>query len=128
MQPIAPLVPACAHRVRRIASSRSCCKRSATIRISSSASKPRSKALRVKAMACVWSASVRMARSKSPFPSWLVPTARAAWFADRPASKMSGRGRIWTPDRHLFEADLWSLVEDRPYLLWWIYNAQTCGS
>ncbi len=26
-----------------------------------------------------------------------------------------------------FHADLWALVEDRPYLLWWIYNARTSG-
>ncbi|MGM4886083.1 FAD-dependent monooxygenase [Tardiphaga sp. 604_B6_N1_1] len=40
---------------------------------------------------------------------------------------MSGRGRIGRQIGIYFEADLWSLVEDRPYLLWWIYNAQTCG-
>lgn len=26
-----------------------------------------------------------------------------------------------------FHADLWELVKDRPFLLWWIYNAQTTG-
>lgn len=26
-----------------------------------------------------------------------------------------------------FHADLWDLVQDRPWLLWWIYNAQTTG-
>lgn len=26
-----------------------------------------------------------------------------------------------------FHADLWSYVETRPYLLWWIYNARTSG-
>lgn len=26
-----------------------------------------------------------------------------------------------------FHADLWSYIEDRPYLLWWIYNAKTSG-
>jgi 2-polyprenyl-6-methoxyphenol hydroxylase-like FAD-dependent oxidoreductase len=41
--------------------------------------------------------------------------------------EMSGRGRIGRQIGIYFEADLWSLVEDRPYLLWWIYNAQTCG-
>jgi 2-polyprenyl-6-methoxyphenol hydroxylase-like FAD-dependent oxidoreductase len=41
--------------------------------------------------------------------------------------EMSGRGRIGRQIGIHFEADLWSLVEDRPYLLWWIYNAQTCG-
>jgi 2-polyprenyl-6-methoxyphenol hydroxylase-like FAD-dependent oxidoreductase len=41
--------------------------------------------------------------------------------------EMSGRGRIGRQIGIYFEADLWSFVEDRPYLLWWIYNAQTCG-
>ena len=41
--------------------------------------------------------------------------------------EMSGRGRIGRQIGIYFEADLWSLVEERPYLLWWIYNAQTCG-
>lgn len=41
--------------------------------------------------------------------------------------EMSGRGRIGRQIGIYFEADLWSLVQDRPYLLWWIYNAQTCG-
>lgn len=40
---------------------------------------------------------------------------------------MSGRGRIGRQIGIYFEADLWSFVEERPYLLWWIYNAQTCG-
>lgn len=26
-----------------------------------------------------------------------------------------------------FHADLWALIQDRPYLLWWIYNATTSG-
>ncbi|MDB5618174.1 FAD-dependent monooxygenase [Tardiphaga sp.] len=41
--------------------------------------------------------------------------------------EMSGLGRIGRQIGIYFEADLWSLVEDRPYLLWWIYNTQTCG-
>jgi putative polyketide hydroxylase len=41
--------------------------------------------------------------------------------------EMSGRGRIGRQIGIYFEADLWALVENRPYLLWWIYNAQTCG-
>ncbi|MGX9943182.1 FAD-dependent monooxygenase [Bradyrhizobium denitrificans] len=40
---------------------------------------------------------------------------------------MSGRGRIGRQIGIHFEADLWELVQDRPYLLWWIFNAETCG-
>lgn len=40
---------------------------------------------------------------------------------------MTGRGRIGRQLGIYFEADLWSLVEKRPYLLWWVFNAQTCG-
>jgi 2-polyprenyl-6-methoxyphenol hydroxylase-like FAD-dependent oxidoreductase len=40
---------------------------------------------------------------------------------------MHGRGRIGRQIGIYFEADLWALVETRPYLLWWIYNAATCG-
>jgi putative polyketide hydroxylase len=40
---------------------------------------------------------------------------------------MTGRGRIGRQLGIYFEADLWSLVEKRPYLLWWIFNAETCG-
>jgi putative polyketide hydroxylase len=40
---------------------------------------------------------------------------------------MKGRGRIGRQIGIYFEADLWPLIQDRPYLLWWIYNAQTCG-
>ncbi|WP_025037645.1 FAD-dependent monooxygenase [Bradyrhizobium sp. DOA9] len=40
---------------------------------------------------------------------------------------MTGRGRIGRQIGIYFEADLWEFVEKRPYLLWWIYNATTCG-
>jgi len=40
---------------------------------------------------------------------------------------MTGRGRIGRQIGIYFEADLWEIVESRPYLLWWIFNAQTCG-
>lgn len=40
---------------------------------------------------------------------------------------MSGKGRIGRQIGIYFEADLWSFIKDRPYLLWWIYNASTCG-
>ncbi|MHC2535242.1 FAD-dependent monooxygenase [Bradyrhizobium diazoefficiens] len=40
---------------------------------------------------------------------------------------MTGRGRIGRQIGIYFEADLWAFVEKRPYLLWWIYNATTCG-
>lgn len=40
---------------------------------------------------------------------------------------MTGRGRIGRQIGIYFEADLWKFVETRPYLLWWIFNAQTCG-
>lgn len=46
---------------------------------------------------------------------------------DRAGITMSGLGRIGRQIGIHFEADLWRLVEDRPYLLWWIFNLKTCG-
>jgi putative polyketide hydroxylase len=41
--------------------------------------------------------------------------------------EMEGQGRIGRQIGIYFEADLWELIERRPYLLFWILNAQTCG-
>ena len=40
---------------------------------------------------------------------------------------MSGVGRMGHQMGIHFEADLWPWIADRPYLLWWIYNAEAAG-
>ncbi|MEU7004665.1 FAD-dependent monooxygenase [Nonomuraea sp. NPDC046570] len=41
--------------------------------------------------------------------------------------EMTGVGRMGNQMGVYFHADLWKYVEDRPYLLWWVYNADTTG-
>ncbi|MFC0278424.1 FAD-dependent monooxygenase [Falsigemmobacter intermedius] len=63
-------------------------------------------------------------------------TSRARWLigADGPRGPVREAAGIGMSGEVLgqqigvyFHADLWDLVQDRPWLLWWIYNAQTTG-
>lgn len=46
---------------------------------------------------------------------------------DRLGISMTGADQIGNQMGVYFHADLWDLVKDHPYLLWWVYNAQASG-